>query len=80
MLDSKIQHRDVILHDKIEEDGEIEEGIIYPVTRYDNILNSPKVVFDITSANNPPFLLVVEEESTMEDDEVFNLITNGIPW
>lgn len=80
MLDSKIQHRDVILHDKIEEDGEIKEGIVYPVTRYDNILNSPKVVFDITSANNPPFLLVVEEESTMEDDEVFNLITNGIPW
>lgn len=80
MLDSKIQHRDVILHDKIEEDGEIKEGIIYPVTRYDNILNSPKVVFDITSANNPPFLLVVSEESTMEDDEVFNLITNGIPW
>ena len=80
MLDSNIKHKDSVLHEVIEENGKFSEGIIYPITRYDNILNSPKVTKDITEANNPPFLLFASEEDDILDTDVYKLINNGNPW
>ena len=80
MLDSNIKHEDAVLHEVIEENGKFSEGIIYPITRYDNILNSPKVTKDITEANNAPFLLFASEEDDILDTDVYKLINNGNPW
>ena len=59
------QASDVILHAK---ESDKSERIVFPVTRYENIMSSPKMIADISTANDAPFLLL--QESSVEIDEV----------
>jgi len=75
---SNIEYSDVVLHSKTIEDETTTNGIIFPITRYANILNSPKVVSDPSSANNPDFLLLKTGTETIADNEIYSMI--GVEW
>ena len=73
---SNIGHSDSVLHEIIEENGSKEkERILFPFTRYDNILNRPKCLKlgeKIEKSNNPDFLLETEEVNDTEIYTLFN--------
>ena len=50
---------DVLLHQK---DGSLIERVVLPITRYDNVMNSPRVVTDGDNIGAPFVLLKTEEE------------------
>ena len=74
---SNIGHVDSVLHELIEENGSKEkERILFPFTRYDNILNRPKYLKlgeKIEKSNNPDFLLVATETEEVNDTEIYTL-------
>lgn len=47
-------YRDALLQQK-KEDGSVD--VIFPVTRYDAVIGSPKVLSEMSEANNVPFVL-----------------------
>ena len=61
---------DVLLHAK---DSDRSERVIFPITRYDNVLSSPKMVEDVNTSFGAPFLLLQTEEVELTEDEIYNL-------
>lgn len=63
---------DALLHLKEENPaGETTERVILPFTRYDNVLNRPKVVNNTSAlANGAPFNLLVLAEEEMTESEI----------
>ena len=61
---------DVLLHAK---DSDRSERVIFPITRYDNILSSPKMVSDVETSYGAPFLLLQTDEVEIDEDELYNL-------
>lgn len=64
---------DVILRHKDEHNV---ESIIFPITRYQNIMSSPKVINDISNARKAPFVLLNTDSvalATSEINELFNI-------
>ena len=61
---------DVILHAK---DSDTSERIIFPVTRYDNIISSPKMISDISASHKAPFLLLKETSVDIDEEELLAL-------
>lgn len=80
---SNLQHLDVtgygdiLLWGKEEgEDGSIVKRGIFPISRYDNMLNRPRTINEDTSlavTPNADFHLVVTETEEVSDDEIFKL-------
>lgn len=64
---------DVILHDK---DKDNVERVILPVTRYKNILNAPRLVYDTNSIAGSPFSLYVSESESVSLADLKELIPN----
>lgn len=66
---------DTLLHAKVstEDCEEGEEKVILPMTRYDNVMNSPDVVRDINGAPGAPFVLYVTGETELSYLELRNL-------
>ena len=76
---TNVRYTDTFLHEIIEENGEKKRtGILFPFTRYDNILNRPKVSDNIRASNNPDFLLVPTETVEVDDGEIYKLF--GQEW
>lgn len=50
---------DTLLHVK---DSDTTESVILPITRYDNVMNSPRVVTDGSNIGAPFVLLKTDEE------------------
>ena len=74
-----IRYSDSFLHEIIEENGKKKKGgLLFPFTRYANILNRPIVTNDIKSSKNPEFLLVKTESFVLDDSIVFELF--GQQW
>lgn len=53
---------DVLLHDK---NSDRTERVILPITRYDNVLNAPKIVNNGNSLKGAPFLLLKTGTETL---------------
>lgn len=58
---------DVLLHLK---DDDKNEHIILPVTRYENILNAPNVVYTAESKPGAPFHILATETETLSANEI----------
>lgn len=67
-------YTDVLLHEKTS-DGE--DLISFPITRYENLLGSPKVVSDISSFNGASFFFYKKDEVDVPEDVLNTMI--GIP-
>lgn len=61
---------DVILRHK---DDHNAESIIFPVTRYANIMNSPKMISNISDAKNAPFVLLQTDSIQLTNNEINSL-------
>jgi hypothetical protein len=69
-----IGYSDSFLHEIIEEDGVKEKKrVIFPSTRYDNVLNRPTVTSSIKESNNSDFMLVTTGEEEVPDAEIFKM-------
>lgn len=72
-----VGYSDTFLHELIEETGEKnKKRILFPFTRYDNILNRPLVLDKgegIENSNNPDFLLVTTETEEVDDAVIYDL-------
>ena len=66
---------DTLLHLKEESNnGTITDNVVLPYTRYDNVLNRPRVVYDTSSMNNgAPFNLLALQEEEMTEAEINEL-------
>ena len=74
-----VRYTDSFLHEIIEENGvKKKKGILFPITRYDNILNRPIVSSDILSSKNPDFLLVPTDTVEIDDGIIYELF--GQQW
>jgi hypothetical protein len=63
---------DVLMWGKEEdEDGTLHKSITYPTTRYDAVLNRPRVLSTIDGSPAGPFHLVAVSVEEVDDDEVF---------
>lgn len=66
---------DVLLHNR---DSDRTETVILPITRYNNVMNAPQVVDDITTTNGAPFTLLATETVVLDTDELRELIPDLI--
>lgn len=64
---------DVVLHAK---DSDLTEKVAFPVTRYNNVINSPKIVSGPESTKGAPFLLYEVETEELDTSEIRELINN----
>lgn len=69
---------DTFLYAKDDDNEKKERVLSFPFTRFDNVLNRPRVTENPIEEPNPDFLLVVTETGEMDDSDVFNLI--GKEW
>ena len=54
--------------------GDITDNVVLPYTRYDNVFNRPRVVYDTSSMNNgAPFNLLALQEEEMTEAEINDL-------
>lgn len=71
--------KDLLLHEitgkSLKKDS---ERPIFPITRYDNILNKPIVTETMNNMSNPEFMLFVESYEEVPDEEIFELF--GTNW
>ena len=65
---------DVVLHAK---DSDTTERIIFPITRYSNIMHAPKMINSVTGPVAAPFLLLKETMVEIEEEELHKL-TNAL--
>lgn len=65
---------DTLLHEK---SSDKTERVILPITRYNNVLNAPKVVTNVDSVKGAPFVLYATESETLSTVEIRKLV-NGI--
>jgi hypothetical protein len=61
---------DILFHTK---DNDSNERLIFPITRYMNVMSSPKVINDINSTNGAPFLLLKDKSVEIDEDELREL-------
>jgi len=61
---------DALLHLK---DSDRTERIVFPFTRYDNVLGSPGVIDDVTELTDAPFHLLKLEEETLTISQIRDL-------
>ena len=61
---------DVLLHAK---DSDRSERVIFPITRYDTLLSSPKVVTDAGASYDAPFLLLQSDEVEIDEAELYKI-------
>ena len=74
-----VEYEDTFLHEIVEENGEKKKkNLVFPVTRYPNILNRPTVTDNIRDSKNPEFLLVSTGEEEVDDNEIYDLF--GCEW
>ena len=51
------------------------ESIIFPITRYANIMNSPKVVSNISDAKSAPYVLLQTDSVQLTNSEINSLFS-----
>lgn len=56
MADVVMEYQDLLMQQKVDE---THVNVLFPVTRYEAVIGSPKVLNDMTNANNVPFVLLV---------------------
>ena len=61
---------DALLHLK---DSDRTERIVFPFTRYDNVLGSPTVIDDVTELTDAPFHLLKLDEEELTISEIREL-------
>lgn len=61
---------DTLLHHK---DTDQTEKVILPITRYNNVLNAPKVVSSVTSVKGAPFVLFISDSEELSTEELRKL-------
>ena len=67
---------DVVLHTKQGDDEQ--EEIVFPVTRYANIISSPKAVAAVSDSIGAPFMLLISDYDTIDEELMFNIVGAGI--
>lgn len=73
------KYSDVLLHAKEQvSETEFDKRVIFPFTRYQNVINAPRVSKNFATSNNPSFMLYVTDEGEIDDAVVFNLF--GCEW
>lgn len=78
-MKSNEKYSDVLLHAKrVLEDETEERRVIYPMTRYQDVINAPRVSENILTSNNPPFLLYITSTEEMDNEDIFKLF--GTEW
>lgn len=74
-----VGYSDGFLHEIIEESGKKEQKrIIFPATRYSNVLNRPVVTESVESSKNPDFLLLSTDSEELDDKDIYELF--GQEW
>lgn len=77
-----VGYSDTLFWDKVEnDDGTVSRRGVFPISRYNCILNRPRVINEgeyVTDTPNANFHLLVTETEEVSDDTVFNLI--GQVW
>lgn len=71
-------YSDILMHSKETVNGIDEERIVFPITRYDNVLNAPHLTDDPKKSENSEFILLTTSESELPADDVYNLY--GMKW
>ena len=62
---------DVLLHNR---DSDRTENVILPITRYNNVMNAPKLINDTSATNGAPFTLLATETETLSAAQLRKLI------
>ena len=62
---------DVLLHNR---DTDRTETVILPITRYNNVMNAPKVISDISATNGASFMLLTTETEVLDTAKLRKLI------
>ena len=68
---SNVVLTDLLIHGKMD-DGS--ETIMFPITRYDNIMGSPKIVSDLSTFSGAPFFFYSTDTVEINDDELTAII------
>lgn len=58
---------DAILHSK---DTDLTERLVFPVTRYSNILNAPNLISDRRDLYDAPFTLLITEKESLTHEQI----------
>ena len=66
---------DILLHDK---DSDNTEKVILPITRYDNVLNAPKVVTNCNAVAGAPFVLYSTESESLSTSDIRKLVSGVV--
>ena len=61
---------DVLLHVK---DSESTEKVVLPITRYGNVLHSPKVIGNVEDTNGAPFVMYASDTEELSADDIRDL-------
>jgi len=69
------QASDTLLHAK---DPDGTERIIFPITRYNDVMHAPKVTSDLNSSHDAPFLLLKENSVEIDEEELHELCNSLI--
>lgn len=62
---------DVLLHNKV---NDRTEQVVLPITRYNNVLNAPKVTKDSSNVNGAPFTLLTTGTEVLNTSELRKLV------
>lgn len=62
---------DTLIHDKMSNG---EEVIMFPYTRYDNVLGSPKIVTDLESFHGAPFFFLSTYTVEVDDETLTTIL------
>ena len=65
-----IKASDILLRAK---DSDKTERIIFPITRYENILTAPKMTTQVSTSFGAPFLLLKQSSVLVDEDELYEL-------
>jgi hypothetical protein len=65
-----ISASNVLIHAKLSREV---EKVTFPITTYDNVLNKPEVLTDVTEKIGAPFHLLVTDMEECEDDYIIEL-------
>ena len=66
-------YSDIVMHSRETVNGIDEERIVFPITRYDNILNAPHLTTDPSAIKNAEFVLFETESMEMSQEDIFKL-------
>lgn len=69
-------YQDLLLHAKVKKENKESQVAIFPITRYDNILNAPKVVSKVDDSHNPSFMLLETETENVDDNIIFDMLND----